>query len=281
MKKLITTGIIGDVGAPFTGPSLDNLQANFGEIPDAIIKGMLGSYTTNDVIVLYGVAITITGSGSIATWTAGAIYYNGEVYQVSAGTLTKTSGIFLYSITDSITNEQFDDGNSYPWIEVRTVTITSGTSGTGIADYGASSMKVLNQWNLSSVTGSATVTSAGSVCTIGGVRMKWIKKANTCTLNYSISVNLESLADKKLSVFLTLPIPSVAASDSTFSDSSCSVMLTGGSKTDMHAAYVEIEAASDPTKMLIFLQLDSLSSNLGVDYPSAVFTGQIIYQVAP
>ena len=31
------------------------------------------------MIVLYGFIITITGSGSIATWTKGAVYYNGEI----------------------------------------------------------------------------------------------------------------------------------------------------------------------------------------------------------
>jgi hypothetical protein len=128
--------------------------------------------------VQYGVVIvlsTVTTTNDTATWTAGAIYYNGEVYQVAAGTLTKTSGIFLYSINDSITNEQFDDGNSYPWIEVRTVTITSGTSGTGIADYGASTVKPLipapiatsDRQMDNSTTGSGYVPSSGSISQIG------------------------------------------------------------------------------------------------------------------
>jgi hypothetical protein len=137
MKKLITTNISGATKAPFTKPALDNLQGNFSEIPASIIKALLGTYVTNDVIILEGFVITLSNSNNTATWTAGSVYYNGEVYQVSSGTLTKSSGVFLYSIIDSITNATFSDGTNNPWIEVRTITITSGTSGTGIADYGA------------------------------------------------------------------------------------------------------------------------------------------------
>lgn len=143
-KNLITTNISGSVKAPFSKAALDNLQANIPEISSAIIQGMIGSYTTNDVIILYGFAITLTVSGTVATWTKGAVYYNGEIYQVAPGTLTKASGVFLYSISDVPTSAAFSDGNSYPWIDVRTITITSGTSGTGIADYGAASVKLLS-----------------------------------------------------------------------------------------------------------------------------------------
>ena len=143
MKNLITTSISGAIKAPFTAPALNNLQQNFNEIPASIIKALLGTYTANDVIILEGFVNTLSNSNNTSTWTAGSVYYNGEVYQVAAGTLTKAGGqTFLYSIVDTITNDTFSDGTSQPWIEVRTITITAGTSGTGIADYGAATVKI-------------------------------------------------------------------------------------------------------------------------------------------
>ena len=140
-RNLITTNILGSVKAPLTKAALDTLQANFKEVPASIARGVLGSYTTNDVIIWEGFTITITGFNT-ATWTAGTVYYNGEFYQVLAGTLTKATGsVFLYSIVDSLITAQFSDGNSYNWLETKTITITSGTSGTGIADYAAATVK--------------------------------------------------------------------------------------------------------------------------------------------
>ena len=145
-KNLITTNILGSVKAPLTKAALDTLQANFKEIPASIARGVLGSYTTGNVIIWEGFIITlstVTTTNDTATWTAGTVYYNGEFYQVTAGTLTKTSGVFLYSIIDSLITAQFSDGNSYNWLETKTITITSGTSGTGIADYAAATVKRL------------------------------------------------------------------------------------------------------------------------------------------
>lgn len=147
MRKLITSSITGSIGAPFDKPSVDNVQSNFSEIPDALVKGLIGSYTTNDLIVLYGFVITLSNSNNTATWTAGAIYYNGEIYQVAAGTDTKTGGqTFVYSIVDTITTTQFDDGNTYNWLENKTIKISHGTSGTGIADYNSTTVYKLLDW---------------------------------------------------------------------------------------------------------------------------------------
>ena len=101
----------------------------FHKASSPIIESLIGGYTANDLIILEGVVITLTNSNNTATWTAGWIYYNDITYYVAAGTLTKTNPVFfLYQISDT------DDFH---------ITISSGTSGTGIADYGAASVKTL------------------------------------------------------------------------------------------------------------------------------------------
>ena len=96
------------------------------KIGKPIVEGLIGGYTTNDLIVLEGVVITLSNSSNTATWTAGYIYYNNLIYFVDAGTSTKSSGVFLYVISD---------------IDNFKISISHGTSGSGIADYGASSVK--------------------------------------------------------------------------------------------------------------------------------------------
>lgn len=110
------------------------LGLGFKYYTDPIILGLLGSYTQGDVIILNGVVITLSNSNNTATWTKGDIYYcpdttkPGKVYKVAAGTTTKSSGVFLYSITDE---------------EDCLIQITHGTSGTGIANYLAGTVKLL------------------------------------------------------------------------------------------------------------------------------------------
>jgi hypothetical protein len=94
-----------------------------------IIKGILGSYTTNDLIILYGCKITATIPGS-STITAGAIFYNDVVYKVSAATVvTSGSEILVFKIDSTV-----QPGLIY---------LTHGLNGTGIANYNQSSVKNL------------------------------------------------------------------------------------------------------------------------------------------
>lgn len=225
-KNLITTNISGSVKAPFSKAALDNLQANIPEISSAIIQGMLGSYNTNDVIVLYGFAITLTVSGTVATWTKGAVYYNGEIYQVSPGTLTKTSGVFLYSISDVPTSAAFSDGNPYPWIDVRTITIAAGTSGTGIADYGAASVKPL----ISIMNGEVNITpfSYQNAYADGGLTGSTGRYKRDSLGNVSLIGVLGSPPSVTSDIFATLPVSFRPTSPRLFAVGTYGSITSGG-----------------------------------------------------
>lgn len=114
------------------------LGLGFKYYTDPIILGLLGGYTQGDVVILNGVVVTLSNSNNTATWTKGDIYYcpdttkPGKVYKVAAGTTTKSSGTFLFTITD---------------YEDCLIQISHGTSGTGIADYNASTVRSLGWSN--------------------------------------------------------------------------------------------------------------------------------------
>jgi len=92
-----------------------------------IITGLLGTYTTNDLIILWGCAVTanIGGTSSI---TQGAIFYNGVIYKVDANaSISSPSGTLVFKINSSV--------------NPNTIYLTNGTSNSGIADYNASNVK--------------------------------------------------------------------------------------------------------------------------------------------
>jgi hypothetical protein len=95
-----------------------------------IMKGILGNYTTGDLIILHGCVITptIPGSSSI---TAGAIYYNGNIYQVAANANVVTAGAetLVFKI------------QPIAGLLMPTIYLDGDASGSGIADYNASTVK--------------------------------------------------------------------------------------------------------------------------------------------
>ena len=281
-KNLITTNILGSVKAPLTKAALDTLQANFKEIPASIARGVLGSYTTGNVIIWEGFIITlstVTTTNDTATWTAGTVYYNGEFYQVTAGTLTKTSGVFLYSIIDSLITAQFSDGNSYNWLETKTITITSGTSGTGIADYAAATVKSLvSLWKSSSSTAGATVTSSAGVVTISALNTKWIKKGNVCILNYQIGLNFDSSVTKDFTITFPIPIPSIPTAFN-FAVTSLAGVNFGGSVSPS-SFIAETLLNGTLNVMNIVFQQGTLNANIGATYSYAEVCGQYSYEIA-
>lgn len=91
------------------------------------ITPLLGTYTTNDLIVLWGCTVTanIPGTSSI---TEGAIYYNGRIYKVEAdASISSPSNTLVFQI-DSATQPNI-------------IYLENAAIGTGIADYDDSTVK--------------------------------------------------------------------------------------------------------------------------------------------
>lgn len=91
-----------------------------------VITGLLGGYTTNDLIVLWGANISGAINPGTATNTAGAIFYNGQIYKVpaNASIVTTTGQILLWVM-------QADPAGGLPVIN-----LIAGTSlGIGVPGY--------------------------------------------------------------------------------------------------------------------------------------------------
>jgi len=150
MRKLDTSSITGSVGFPMKAGTLNHLQLAYQEVISAIGKCLSGSgYDPSKVYILNG--CVNSGSGNTFNISAGAIFYNGEVYLVDATTFTVsgpsvtavgiipnpptvTTGLSFYSdtIADPV---QFTDGVTRNVHQIRKCVVQAGLSGSGAADY--------------------------------------------------------------------------------------------------------------------------------------------------
>lgn len=158
MKKIDTSNIVGTAKAPFIKPTHDHYKQTIQETTGAIITGLMGSYTTGNVIILWGCVFSGTDPGA-RTLTAGAIYYNGEIYQVPAASFTTTgSNIPLWTIATTYIGTDpiyWSDGVQRNTHQIDQFVLVSGpVGGSGITgyvcDYNSGVVKIIaNLFNIS------------------------------------------------------------------------------------------------------------------------------------
>ena len=122
--------------------TLQFLQDAYKEQLNNLCLALLGSiaYSPTTAYVLFG--CVNSGSGSNYVISAGAIFYNGEVFSVPAVSLTASGNVPVANIVtaqytvnaDPVTYSDSTTGNIH---NIRTISIGLGTSGSGISDYSA------------------------------------------------------------------------------------------------------------------------------------------------
>ena len=167
-KNLIETNTTSTAGQPIGAETLDFIQGAWNDPITALLKAVVGSYTTNDVIIIEGCKVT-TGSPTSAgacTITSGVIYLNGVWYAVDSfsGTITG-SNVIVGTITtsDAVGPVQFTDGNSYSIHEIKRIVLTQALTGT--ADFDFSTFKNLSNGRsfLSATASSQTISSTSYI----------------------------------------------------------------------------------------------------------------------
>ena len=140
MRKINTSNVNNTVGMPIKSGSIDHLQLAYQEALTALANSIIGRLPdTSNCYVLYG--CVNTGSGLNFIISAGAIYYNSEIYLVDAITFTAASGqtaVLNFSTTYYSTNADpvtFTDGVARNVHQIRSIAIAAATSGSGISDF--------------------------------------------------------------------------------------------------------------------------------------------------
>jgi len=139
MNKLITSDISAGSRMPIKKGTIDFLQLAYQQPLSALAQRIIGTnYDPTKAYVLYGL------TGSMGSISAGALFFNGEVYLCdgdSSGLPCGGSNVAVLNI--AITNYSsdadpvtFSDGSVYNIHNIRKVAISCGASGSGdVCDY--------------------------------------------------------------------------------------------------------------------------------------------------
>lgn len=138
MRKLSVSNITDTVAMPVKGGTLLHLQLAYQEALTAIANNVIGrSSNPSTGYILYG--LVNSGSTGSMNVSAGAIYYNGEVFLVDAFTLTVADTAVANIVTTSYTTNAdpvlFTDGVARNVHEIRKIVFSDGVSGSGIFDF--------------------------------------------------------------------------------------------------------------------------------------------------
>ncbi len=115
-----------------------HMQEGIVEFITNLHKGLMPASSQSSAMVvgyrLWGLAMTLSNTDLTLTWTAGAIYYNGKVLLVDAGTSTRTNAstqtwIFGESVTWGQSEYEYVGG---PQLDTRKTVVGILTLGTGL-----------------------------------------------------------------------------------------------------------------------------------------------------
>lgn len=166
MKKINTASVTSTARQPFLGRSVTHIKEGILEATSSIVKALIPTYVANDVVILHGLVLTGNYSGAGLTYsiTAGAVYYNGEIYEVSAanGTISGSNVVVLtiataYQSGDPVTMSDSAVINVH---EIVTMNISQGATGSGTKDYSAMKSVVSHRSLLTATAASQTSATA-------------------------------------------------------------------------------------------------------------------------
>lgn len=171
MRKLDVSSITDSSEFPVKQGTLQFLQDSYAEIMGALVTALLSpSYNPATVYVLYG--CDNSGSGAYYSISAGAVFYQGEIFIVPATSFTATGsnvGVFMISTTQFTTNADpvtFTDMAVRNVHNIRQMIVVQGASGSGVADFSAASFcsfVIPKQLNLTADPATGNQLSVGGV----------------------------------------------------------------------------------------------------------------------
>lgn len=189
-----------------------HLQKAYKEALDAIVQSLIGNgYDNSKYYILHGCVATGTDPGA-RTITAGAIFYNGEIYLVPAASFTTTGAdvpvgniTVSYNTTDYSVDPQMTAGGvSVSVHAIRTIVFTAGASGSGDVNYSAL-VDYIQENGYKDISSSVTVIAGISVGT------KDIRRYSDGTVTVSINGTISGNIAATSTILTGLPLGSIIA----------------------------------------------------------------------
>lgn len=136
MKKILTDNIIENTRRqPFNKASLEHIQEAFLEVFTSFLKQF-----TEDTANYFRLHGLVDSDGSSTAWdiSAGAVYFNGEVFQVDGFVGTDPVDVPVLTIATTYRAGdpvKFSDNNDFNVHEIRKMVITLGAPGSGDVNF--------------------------------------------------------------------------------------------------------------------------------------------------
>lgn len=137
MKTLDLSAVTPSVGIIPQKDTVEHITSSYLEGVASLAKSMIPeSWQTGKLVILHG--CVATGSNPAPrTLTAGAVFYNGEVYQVPAASFTTTGlqiGIWTLQDVNTGTESKLTDGSDVHVLVDNKFVFAAGLAGSGLFD---------------------------------------------------------------------------------------------------------------------------------------------------
>ena len=250
MKKIKTSDITTAVGMPLKSGSLEHLQAAYSECLDSVVKRILGDgYLTTKVYILYG--CDSSNLGSAWTITAGAVFYNGEIYLVPAASFSVSGSnvpvgniVTTYFSATNADPVQFTNSANLNVHEIRQIVITSGASGSGTANF-LDFVPTYSKW-VEKYTPTQSTIAVGSG-TINATTVQYRRNGNIMHMSFYVESSLGiTPASGQVSVNITLPF---SADLTTAVHGVYSVAVAGTTSSNFSSGTAIIDSFTGATKV--------------------------------
>ena len=200
-RKFITTDIVDPVKAPITEKALRHINEIPNELGASLVKSMIGTYTTGDLIILDGCVVVANIPGT-STVTAGSIYYNGEIYQVDANaSISSPSNTLVWQAVNTLVDgaqTTFSDAVAYDFLSIRKLRLVNGASGSGLANYNGATVKYLS----SQVNGGFVIDSS---TLFTGTSISGIASKHNGMVTYSVGIQATTTTGNGGSFTISVP----------------------------------------------------------------------------
>lgn len=251
MKKIVTSNITDQARLPLLKRTIEFIKENDAETSTASLYAMLGNNSDAVPIILWGCNPTITTAsiaGDTLTITEGAILYDGEIYQVAAGSAVFTAGQVhtLIVVATGQTEEptKYTDNSEHITNINYTIAVSNGVTGSGICDWNnrnfyRQSVRDVTIDGTGDIFSSAPTTTNCTVTSINVAADKvgstiTIKGALTCTVTSNspqmLTLNLKSKFNKLTNYVEYFPVTGVRYSGSSITPE-VTELFTGAQNT--------------------------------------------------
>jgi len=213
MRKLDLQYVVAGVTMDIKGGTYKHLQLAYQEALDALVRGNVNDAT--QPIIIYGCKDTDVDPFYLDL-SAGAIYYNGEIFLVDAQGVSRTAmqrfnasiATTYYTATDA-DPVIFSNSTTHNVHQIRKIVFTAGSIGGGLFQFEDLQPFTRKQWVDEILTNADLKANSGETLTIGAATSKEIvyyidEVEKTCSLSFNI-VNANASTQNIAGFYIKIP----------------------------------------------------------------------------